>query len=47
MLFLETHALIREHGEAFLEAYSLARVKLLDMAEGMSSGFVGSAPKFS
>ncbi len=47
MVFLETRGLIREHGEAFLEVSSLARVKLLDMAEGMSSGLVESTPKFS
>jgi hypothetical protein len=47
MVFLETRGLIREHGEAFPEVSSLARVKLLDMAEGTSSALVGSAPKFS
>jgi hypothetical protein len=47
MIFLETRGLIREHGKAFLEVYSLARVKLLDMAEGTSSGLVESTPEFS
>ncbi len=47
MLFLETRGLIREHGEALPDVSSLARVKLLDMAEGTSSGLVRSASKFS